>query len=237
MERKFEFSIGEFYHVFNRGNDKRSIFENPNDYSRFLALLYLCNGSKPVNIRDQFPKGLPFGKFDELEKVDKGEELVAVGAYCLMPNHFHLLLKETAENSITKFMGKVSTAYSMYYNKRYGRTGGLFEGTFQARHTESDEYLKYLFSYIHLNPLKFLYPEWRERGVEDTERARDFLNRYGYSSYADYAGKKRPERIVLTQNAFPEYFNESGEFEDFITEWIQFSSVPEENLLGREQYA
>ncbi|MBI1957518.1 MAG: transposase [Candidatus Niyogibacteria bacterium] len=229
MERKFEFSIGEFYHIFNRGNDKRMIFDHPRDYARFLALLYLCNGTTPINIRDQFPRGLPsgnLGKFDDLKQVDRGKELVAVGAYCLMPNHFHLLLQETAENSITKFLGKVLTAYSMYYNKRYGRTGKLFEGPFRAVHASDDDYLKYLFSYIHLNPLKFLYPEWREKGVEDTERAQEFLNRYAYSSYADYKGDARPEGILLNKGAFPQYFDENERFEDFINDWIQFS-LPE----------
>ena len=156
MERGITFSAGEYYHIYNRGVEKRHIFETNADRKRFLRLLYVCNGSKPVIMRDC--QGLP------LVEIDKGEDLVGMGAYCLMPNHFHLLIRETVDGGISKFMSKLTTAYSMYFNKRYDRKGTLFEKPFRARHIDDDNYLKYLFSYIHLNPVKMIDPAWKERG-------------------------------------------------------------------------
>src|SRR3989344_5794707 len=132
MERKFKFSIDEFYHLYNRGIEKRTIFLDLKDKERFINLLFLCNGSKPLVFKD-IPQGLPLGK------VNKGEPLVAIGAYCLMPNHFHILVSEIIENGISKFIWKLLTAYSMYFNKKYKRTGRLFEGTFRAEYVDSSK--------------------------------------------------------------------------------------------------
>ena len=86
-----------------------------------------------------------------MDEIDRGETLVDIGIYCLVPNHFHLLIKEKTENGISEFVKKVATGYSMYFNKKYERTGSLFEGPFKAKRIDTDEYLKYIFSYIHLN--------------------------------------------------------------------------------------
>jgi len=224
--RKVDFSIGEFYHIYNRGTDKREIFLNPKDYDRFMSLLYLCNGQKSVNIREQFPKGASFG---ELRGFEHSETLVDIGVYCLMPNHFHLLILEKKEGGITKFMKKLATAYSMYFNKKNQRSGKLFEGHFKAEHVDEDEYLKYLFAYIHLNPVKLFDPLLKEKGITDTEKAKNFLENYNYSSYKDYTGKERNENIILNKQAFPEYFYNFREFNDFINEWLDF---PKELPLG-----
>ena len=229
MERKFKFAIGEFYHVFNRGNDKRTIYLEYNDYIRFIALLYLCNSDKPVNIRDNFPKGLSFGR---LKDFDEGNSIVAVGAYCLMPNHFHILIKEITENGITKFMNKLGTAYPMYFNRKYDRSGSLFESKFKAEHIDNNEYLRYMFAYIHLNPIKLIYPEWRAQGISDFEKARDYLMSYQYSSYMDYINRDRLEKAILNKSAFPEYFDNFKDFEDFIKEWLNFKNL---ELANRRQ--
>src|SRR3989338_5483185 len=100
-----------------------------------------------------------------------------------MPNHFHLLLKEIEMGGISQFMGKLSTAYSMYFNKKYERTGSLFEGRFKSSRIANDNYLHYLFAYIHLNPIKLIEPMWKEKGINDFARAKEFLGRYNYSSY------------------------------------------------------
>ncbi|MEK7118799.1 MAG: transposase, partial [Patescibacteria group bacterium] len=128
MPRNYTFAIGEYYHLYNRGNDRRVIFKDNRDRNRFIALLYLCNGrSNAVDMNLYFESGLKF--FDLLNK-DIGDPLVAVGAYCLMPNHFHLLVKQTTNNGISVFMKKIGTAYSMYFNKRHLRTGSLYEGSY-----------------------------------------------------------------------------------------------------------
>jgi len=214
MERKFKFAPDEFYHVYNRGNNKSVIFLSAADHKRFQKLLYVCNSAKPVVFKTI--QGLP------LDKIERGETLVDIGAYCLMPNHFHLLLREKTDGGISQFVEKLSTGYSMYFNKKSNRTGALFEGRFKAKHVDSDEYLKYLFAYIHLNPVKIIDPKWKENGIEDHIAAKEFLATYLYSSYADYTGQSRREDLILKKDSFPEYFKTSFEFEQLIDDWLDY---------------
>ncbi len=120
-------------------------------------------------------------------------------------------------------MKKLSTAYSMYFNNKYDRSGALFEGRFKAKHVDNDNYLKYLLSYIHLNPVKLIDLKWKENGITDKIKAKDFLNEYKYSSYMDYVGIKRKEKAILNISSLPEYFETHKEFEGFVDEWLTFN--------------
>src|SRR3989338_5492140 len=142
MGRNLTFAPGEFYHIYNRGTEKRKIFLSARDHERFLSLLYLANGEERVDMKRQ-------GRtLSELMLQDKGKKLVEVCAYCLMPNHFHLILKEIDEGGISKFMQKIITGYTMYFNKNYERSGALFQGKFKSEHAKNDRYLKYLIAYL-----------------------------------------------------------------------------------------
>lgn len=218
MTRQIKFAEGEYYHIYSRGVDKRPIFLCNQDKDRFVKLLYLCNGEEALDVRD-LPK-------EDVLAEDRGESLVDIGAYCLMSNHFHLLLHEKSEGGITAFMLRLLTSYSMYFNKKYKRTGRLFESSFKAKHLETDEALEYLYSYIHLNPVKAVDSDWRREGIKDMEATKDFLSRYLYSSYLDYADMAetlRPEAKILNKKAFPEYFSEPKEFTGFIDLWLKYS--------------
>ena len=232
------FSEGEYYHVYNRGTEKRETFLLEEDYKRFQQLLFLCNSQKRLDIqrlrRDILDsKGETFAPregftFAELvECVSRGEPRVSVGAYCLMPNHFHLLLKEVRPGGISLFMQKLTTAYTMYFNKKYAREGALFQGTFKATHVDNDEYLKYLYSYIHLNPVKLIEPNWKEAGIADKVAAKRYLDQYRYSSYADHTGNDREERAILAPEEFPEYFAQPQEFDTFIDDWLGYKDLEE----------
>ncbi len=227
MQRKIVFSEGEYYHIYNRGVERRDIFMETRDKERFVKLLYVANGTKAFEFR-QIQNQL-------MGEIDRDEPLVAIGAYVLMPNHFHILVKETRENGISTFMEKFGTAYSMYFNKKYKRSGFLFQGNFKAEHVDNDEYLKYLFAYIHLNPVKLIEPNWKETGIQDGERAKKYLADYQHSSYADYAngnaGEKRDEVAILTKEEFPEYFAHAHEFKDFVNDWLEFRE--EAHVAGR----
>ena len=166
-------------------------------------------------------------KKKKLHEIDRGEPLVAIGAYCLMPNHFHLLVKEISAGGISKFMEKLGTGYSMYFNKKNGRTGFLFQGNFKAEHVDSDEYLKYLFAYIHLNPVKLIEAEWKETGIRDKQRAQKYLGQYRYSSYRDYLGEGTDESLILSKTEFPEYFTATRDFSDYISYWLDYVHEPE----------
>ena len=219
MQRTIEFSEGEYYHIYNRGVDKRDIFQSDRDGERFLKLLFVSNGTKPFIYRE-------IEKM-KLHEIDRGEPLVAIGAYCLMPNHFHLLVKETSTGGISKFMEKLGTGYSMYFNKKNSRTGFLFQGNFKAEHVDNDEYLKYLLAYIHLNPVKLIEPEWKETGIRDKQRAQKYLGQYRYSSYGDYLGEATDESLILSKTEFPEYFTATRDFSDYISDWLDYVHEPE----------
>lgn len=208
--RNISIAPGEYYHIYSRGVDKRAIFLDDSDKKRFVRLLYICNGDRPVDYKKI--KNLP------LSAIERGINQTAIGAYCLMPNHFHLLLKETKGSGITKFMSKLLTAYSSYFNRKYERTGALFGSEFRAEHLNTDEYLKHVFSYIHLNPLKFLEPRWRELPLPP-EKISLFLQNYGYSSYQEYLCINREESCILNKPFFPEYFLTPKEFEANLFSW------------------
>ena len=142
-----------------------------------------------------------------------------------MPNHFHILAHEKAKGGITKFMIKLLTAYSMYFNKKNERAGTLFEGKFKAKHIDSDEYLKYIFAYNHLNPVKIIEPKWKENGIADRKAAKQYLAEYYHSSYVDYQGTMRPESKIINRKVFPDYFTTIKDFDLFIDEWLSFTKA------------
>ncbi len=214
MLRKFVFSIDEFYHLYNRGVDKRVIFLDTHDYERFLKLLYLCNSNESVVMKE-----VEDLSFAEILNLKREQAIVDVGCFCLMPNHFHLLVREKKENGISVFIKKILTAYSMYFNKKYDRTGNLFEGPFRATHVDNDSYLKYLFAYIHLNPIKIINKNWLEKGIKKMVKEKDFVYNYRYSSCREYLKEKsRSESRIINKEVFPKYFSDKQEFDTFIND-------------------
>src|SRR3989344_3335896 len=178
MSRNIHFAEGEFYHLFNRGNDKRVIFRDKADKTRFQKLLFLCNSAKPLHLSVLKSERNGTSIFE----MERGGKLIDIGAYCILGNHFHLLVRECVDVGISQFMHKLATAYSMYFNIRNNRTGSLFEGKFRARHALDDAYLRYLFAYLHLNPVKHIEPNWYDTGIKNYKKTWDYLLNYGFSS-------------------------------------------------------
>lgn len=136
-----------FYHVYNRGVEKRAIFEDPRDYAVFLG--YLMAYLSPPEKDSPSPT-----KRTVLSYVPKNyHDTIELHAFALMPNHFHLLIKQTDERTMESFFRSLATRYSMYFNRHYGRVGGLFQGRYKAVIVTSDEQLVHLSRYIHMNPL------------------------------------------------------------------------------------
>jgi hypothetical protein len=196
--RHIPFAPGEWFHCYTRGVESRTVFEAAGDYRRFMESLYLCNSSAPAR-RDDLERKSPIDLF----QYPRIETLVDVGAYCLMPNHFHLLLRATSDNGLTKFMQKLGTAYSMYFNIKNERVGGLFITPFRSKHVPGDSYFKRVTQYIHANPIELFEPAWKtgaaRRRLAVIEKR---LKRYPHSSLPDYLGVKRPERAILSDEAF-----------------------------------
>jgi len=222
MSRNYVFAPGEYYHIYNRGVEKRKIFINKKDYERFLFLLYICNTKEPTVVKNY--RGLTLAEKFNLSKKDT---LVEIGSYCLMPNHFHLLLREKTEGGISLFMQKLTTGYTMFFNVNNERSGSLFQGSFKARHANEDDYLKYLYAYIHLNPIKIIEAEWREEGIKNKGKVKEFLANYKYSSYLDFIGEERFEGRILDRKNFPDYFQNKGSFAKFLENWMEIGDFAE----------
>src|SRR3989339_259722 len=173
--RKTDFLNDNYYHIYNRGADKRQIFSDNLDYVHFIHYLYEFNDSKNIFNCGRNIDGGPTSIIKERDA------LVEIVAFCLMPNHFHLILKQVKDGGITKFMRKLSTGYVMYFNKRNKRSGVLFQGKFKAIPIENDNYLIHLSRYIHINPLE----------LSDSN-----LNNYRWSSYLDYIGIKNFPSVI-----------------------------------------
>ena len=220
----------EYYHVYNRGNGKNQIFFDDEDYKRFIKLLFVCNSDRKFNFRDDLIEK----NIDALD-FERGNQLVYIGAWVLMPNHFHLYItpkpnaRRLAGNSVTYFMHRVLTAYSKYFNARYKRTGSLFEGKFKSIHVNKDTQAKYLFSYIHLNPLKLVDSNWnKNRSKASILKFIIFLDSYKWSSYLDYMEIIRSENKILDRIDFIDYFETKKSFQKEIFEWIKIK-IEEEN--------
>jgi len=196
-KRDAPFAVGEWYHCYNRSIEKRAAFEDIRDYHRFLELLYLANDEFRLRRDD-----IGILKFDEVLNIPRGKKLVAVGAFCLMPNHFHLVLKEVSEGGITTFMRKIGTAYTMYFNSRHNRAGNLFLKPFQSRHVAADHHFQHLISYVHCNPAVLYEPEWKTTRVVDPQFLGERVAAYQYSSLSAHAGAHTPTSAILDAETF-----------------------------------
>jgi putative transposase len=214
MKRRIIFETGNYYHISNHGINLKTIFKSAADKDRFSTLLHIANNKRSVVWRTV--------NNCQRSTLDSKETLVDIGAYCLLPDHFHLLIKEGKAGNISLFMKKVLTGYSMYFNKKYKRTGPLFRGRFKAEKVESEEYLKYLFSYIHMNPLKIFTPAWRALSDDIREGVERHLIDYRYSSYGEYL-EIRPCSGILHKDVFPESLRMINTFDDFLKEWAGFN--------------
>ena len=138
-----DFASGEFYHVYNRGTDKRDIFVDSNDLDRFYKSLIHFNAVEPVGSIYE----LSFSQ----ENSKPAKPLVEIICYALNQNHYHLLLKQVSDRGIEKFIQRLGTGYTKYFNNKHKRNGVLFQGKFKSVHVDSNEYLLHLSIYINLN--------------------------------------------------------------------------------------
>jgi len=217
--RRLTFVNKEYYHIYNRGVEKRDIFCEYGDYLRCIHYLYELNDRERLsyNLRHCFHlyEAKPRGGPEERER----DTIVEIIAYCLMPNHFHLILRQIQSDGISQFMQKLGTAWTMFFNAKYERSGRLFQGVFKARHVKTTEQFIHLTRYIHLNPLNIIFPGWRKRGVSDWLKVNNFLEQYRWSSYLDYLGKKNFP-LVIAPEPLKMYFNNALTYKDFVNDLV-----------------
>ncbi len=184
----------ELYHILNRGVDKRNVVLDDRDRMRFMHDLFVFNDQHPV-LHVKLPKR---GDEHRARKL-----LVQIHAFCLMPNHYHLLLSPLVENGIALFMKKLNMGYTKYFNERYERSGALWQGKFKRILIQHDAHFNYIPYYIHLNPLDLKFPEWRSGNVKDTNAALSYLQTYRWSSHIDYSGTKNLPSITYREFLSP----------------------------------
>lgn len=184
--RHLVFANNEIYHILNRGVAQAPIFLAKKEYERFLLLLAYYRFTKPLNSFSHFYRLNTTDKTQYMDKLQKeNPKGVEILAYCLMPNHFHLLIKQKYEGGITHLLSNMQNGYVRFFNLRHHRIGPLFQSMFKAIRIESDEQLLHTSRYIHLNPVtSFLI-------------AKDSLSAFPWSSYSHYL-EKNPSNIVDT---------------------------------------
>ncbi len=192
----------ELWHVLNRGVDGRHIFMDDRDYLRFIHDLYEFNDITPADSN----VGYRFKSRDIVSpsiQNKRRKRLVQIHGWCLMKNHYHLLLSGLIENGISLFLRKLNVGYAKSFNEKYDRVGTLFQGRTKKILIERDAHFNYILHYIHLNPLDYSPGAelWRERahdGIMSAKRALEYLGQYRWSSYSDYTGKKNFPSILTT---------------------------------------
>lgn len=214
-----EYEAGAFYHVYNRGVEKRVIFQDHEDYSKFIGLLktYLTKPTlQGVTLKDENNHTISPSR-----ALNNYAEQVDLLAYCLMPNHFHLMIRQSTDRGMVGLMQSLLTKYVIYFNKKYKRVGGLFQSTYKTVKISSEEQFTYITKYIHRNPL----PE------HPTRLHLEGLREYKYSSYGNYLGLFK-QSWVKTEDILS-YFSKTyprNTYQSFVEETGDISQVYKEMI-------
>jgi len=225
--RKQQFANDKIYHIVLRGIDDNLIFRDINDYYRGIFSIYEFNNAKSVEILKRrreiqiIKKKLKKNGGPSSSISDERDRLVEVLAFCFMPNHVHLLIKQLKDGGLTKFMSKVGTGYGRYFNKKYNRKGYVFQNRFSAIHIGDDEQLKTVFVYIHTNPTALIEPKWKEKGIKNPEKVIRFLENYKWSSYPDYILKKNFPSVT-ERNFIWRIMNGERGCKKFVEYWVKY---------------
>lgn len=189
-----EFSKGSIYHLFNRGNNKERIFLDEQDFRSFLFRMGVALGIDKKVLKENELMNMPKSR---VQIIGLSSDLFKIHSFCLMPNHFHILIEQCSDISISKLMLKVSTSFAMYINKKYKKIGGIFQDCFKSVPIKNNSQLMWTISYIHMNPVK----------------DKIVTNPYDYkwSSYNDFTGERNLP--IVSQDLVPQLF---GSKENFI---------------------
>ena len=203
------FATDQYYHVYNRGTDKRRIFDDGADYHRFIFAMKEFNTKFPVVLKTlkNHPNASKVQPWND-------KSLIEILGWTLMPNHYHLLIKQLEDGGASKFLQKLVTGYSMYFNKRYERSGVLFQGRTKSVIVETDAQLLQVSRYIHLNPLDLYFNNWKEEGIHWKE-AKNYLYSYPWTNLKSFRKINDENEIILAQ------LEENNGYEKFLSEWTE----------------
>lgn len=240
--KKRDFEKGNFYHIIKRGVEGRDIFLNKQDYERFILALEFFNSEQNICLWDIFCENTKKGvskqsrkKLKEERELAikmaiyrkrlrncKGSKIVRLVAFTLMPNHYHLLLREIEKGGISLFMQKMGS-YATYFNNQHKRNGTLFQSRYKSVLIEDDKQMSVAFSYIHTNPIELFDENWREGKIKNKKEARNYLYNYSHSSLLDYIGK-RNHSSVTSRGFLLDMFGGTRGCKKIIENWIEVKS-------------
>lgn len=190
------------HHVYNRGAHKAEIFRDLADYERMLKLLYIANNDMAFELAQLT---------ENVFVLERKKLLVDIIAYCLMPNHIHLAIKTRSEygnRGISKFMQKMATGFSNYFNFKYDHSGTIWQGSYKEKPVFDENYARTLINYIHLNPFGIKKPTMnKEARLERIESVIEYSCNYEYSSLKDYLGIKRVQTPIITPGCLTSWFH------------------------------
>lgn len=211
---------GEVYHIVNRGIDSKDIFLNKNDYLRFIHDMYEFNNEDTVSsVLYYFNKYSDPAGHNIIERKPR-KLLVEILSFCLMPNHYHLLLRSFINGGVIKFLSKLGSGYAKYFNIKYKRAGPLYQSRFKSIPVINESHFIHIPYYIHCNPLDLITPEWREKKISNPKKAIEFLNSYRWSSHLDFCGKHNFPSVT-NRNFLLEVFGSEKKYQQKINEWIK----------------
>ncbi len=229
-----QFVNGEIYHIFNRAIEGRNLFQQVADYFRFIFCLYELNDKNIVNMRlrisQRKARNNPKNYRGQTPSISR-EPLVEIIVFCLMPNHYHLLVRQLVDNGISLFMKKLGDGYVGYFNEKYERKsrGSIFQSHFKAVHIKTQEQLMNVICYIFTNPISILEKNWKKEGVKNPQEAIKFLENYKWFSYPDcIEGKAFPS--VTQRDFIYEVFGDSENLKKSVESWILYKSELEKGL-------
>jgi len=239
--RKEQFETGKIYHVTMRALDDNLIFKDENDHFRGIFSLYEFNNSNPVNISIRRRNRIIEKKKEKMIDVggrsvfvDERDKMVEVLAFCFMPNHIHLMLKQVKGNGISKFMQKVGGGYAKYFNKKYARKGHVFQDAFKSVYIENDNQFMTTASYIFTNPIALIEPGWKKFGIRShtVKEVREFLASYKWSSYLDCIDIKNFPSVTEREFLLDMMGGAEG-LKNVITDWIEHKKEVSIDVGGR----
>ena len=206
------FEPQKYVEVSNCGAEGRVLFSSQEDYDRFEAYLYLLNSLESPRASNLFASGRPEAIFETA----RGEKLVAIGAYCFTPKEFRILVTPLIRGGIGKFMQKLQTAYTMYFNAKYHRTGRVFQSAYKSESAISDAQLKYLFARVHLGAARLFDEKWQEEDDAEFLRLAANAMKYRYSSANEYVTSKY---LITSPEEYPGYIARAKNAETHIRFW------------------
>ncbi|MEK7503547.1 MAG: transposase [Patescibacteria group bacterium] len=222
-----KFVTGELYHIFNRGVEKREIFLQTSDFFRFISCLYELNEKGLIKMRDRIEERQKRKreKHTGATRVSRGEALVEVVVFCLMPNHYHLILRQLIDGGISLFVKKLANSYVGYFNEKYSRKGmgSLFQGRFKAVHIKNDKQFFNLICYIFTNPVEIIEKDWKETGSKNPKKAIQFLKSYRWSNFLDCIGVSNFPSVTK-RDFVTDFFGGPSKIEESVEGWILYKT-------------